>query len=123
MAPQVGLEPTTLRLTAGCSAIELLRSEQLALRRRSSRLNVFLKYHASQTDSNSQIDPQEPGRRTHFELRPRQKGAEEAAPSFSFTLLPNQTNLSAESSKLCSAAAPTGSQGGVPRRNRLLSYL
>ena len=25
MAPQVGLEPTTLRLTAGCSAIELLR--------------------------------------------------------------------------------------------------
>src|SRR5579884_2187767 len=26
MAPQVGLEPTTLRLTAGCSAIELLRS-------------------------------------------------------------------------------------------------
>ena len=30
MAPQVGLEPTTLRLTAGCSAIELLRSGQLA---------------------------------------------------------------------------------------------
>src|SRR5437763_829041 len=28
MAPQVGLEPTTLRLTAGCSAIELLRSGQ-----------------------------------------------------------------------------------------------
>ncbi len=26
MAPQVGLEPTTLRLTAGCSAIELLRT-------------------------------------------------------------------------------------------------
>ena len=26
-APQVGLEPTTLRLTAGCSAIELLRSK------------------------------------------------------------------------------------------------
>ena len=26
MAPQVGLEPTTLRLTAGCSTIELLRS-------------------------------------------------------------------------------------------------
>ena len=25
MAPQVGLEPTTLRLTAECSAIELLR--------------------------------------------------------------------------------------------------
>jgi hypothetical protein len=26
LAPQVGLEPTTLRLTAGCSAIELLRT-------------------------------------------------------------------------------------------------
>jgi hypothetical protein len=25
LAPQVGLEPTTLRLTAECSAIELLR--------------------------------------------------------------------------------------------------
>ena len=25
MAPEVGLEPTTLRLTAECSAIELLR--------------------------------------------------------------------------------------------------
>ena len=32
MAPQVGLEPTTLRLTAGCSAIELLRSVLLAWR-------------------------------------------------------------------------------------------
>ena len=28
MAPEVGLEPTTLRLTAECSAIELLRSVQ-----------------------------------------------------------------------------------------------
>ena len=26
LAPQVGLEPTTTRLTAGCSAIELLRN-------------------------------------------------------------------------------------------------
>ncbi len=26
VAPQVGLEPTTLRLTAGCSTIELLRN-------------------------------------------------------------------------------------------------
>src|ERR1041385_7699414 len=35
MAPQVGLEPTTLRLTAGCSAIELLRSveTQIVLKR------------------------------------------------------------------------------------------
>ena len=29
MAPQVGLEPTTLRLTAECSAIELLRNMKL----------------------------------------------------------------------------------------------
>ena len=34
MAPQVGLEPTTLRLTAGCSAIELLRSIAWARKRR-----------------------------------------------------------------------------------------
>ena len=27
MAPRVGLEPTTTRLTAGCSTIELSRSE------------------------------------------------------------------------------------------------
>ena len=27
-APQVGLEPTTLRLTAACSAIELLRNSK-----------------------------------------------------------------------------------------------
>src|ERR1035437_5545773 len=33
MAPQVGLEPTTLRLTAGCSAIELLRNVAGALRK------------------------------------------------------------------------------------------
>jgi hypothetical protein len=30
MAPQVGFEPTTLRLTAECSAIELLRSVEEA---------------------------------------------------------------------------------------------
>ena len=30
MAPEVGLEPTTLRLTAECSAIELLRNEYVA---------------------------------------------------------------------------------------------
>ena len=28
VAPQVGLEPTTLRLTAGCSTIELLRNRE-----------------------------------------------------------------------------------------------
>jgi hypothetical protein len=31
LAPQVGLEPTTLRLTAECSTIELLRSNGAAL--------------------------------------------------------------------------------------------
>jgi hypothetical protein len=36
MAPQVGLEPTTLRLTAGCSAIELLRSVCAPVRSASS---------------------------------------------------------------------------------------
>ena len=35
MAPEVGLEPTTLRLTAECSAIELLRS---VLERRGNRV-------------------------------------------------------------------------------------
>ena len=31
LAPQVGLEPTTLRLTAECSTIELLRSNRQVL--------------------------------------------------------------------------------------------
>src|SRR3954466_16279305 len=31
LAPQVGLEPTTLRLTAECSAIELLRNIERAM--------------------------------------------------------------------------------------------
>src|SRR5579863_4537260 len=31
LAPQVGLEPTTLRLTAECSTIELLRSNRRSL--------------------------------------------------------------------------------------------
>src|ERR1700680_738918 len=36
MAPQVGLEPTTPRLTAECSAIELLRN--IGAQRRTTRL-------------------------------------------------------------------------------------
>jgi hypothetical protein len=44
LAPQVGLEPTTLRLTAGCSAIELLRS--VIGRERVSRPSVFKNYHS-----------------------------------------------------------------------------
>jgi hypothetical protein len=39
MAPQVGLEPTTLRLTAECSAIELLRS---VVKRAEGALAVFI---------------------------------------------------------------------------------
>ena len=42
LAPQVGLEPTTLRLTAGCSAIELLRS--VVASRRELRLSCHLFY-------------------------------------------------------------------------------
>ena len=38
LAPQVGLEPTTLRLTAGCSAIELLR---LLFIKESQHLPIF----------------------------------------------------------------------------------
>jgi hypothetical protein len=36
MAPEVGLEPTTLRLTAECSAIELLRSVAISRRWRAA---------------------------------------------------------------------------------------
>ena len=32
LAPQVGLEPTTTRLTAECSAIELLRNKEMRQR-------------------------------------------------------------------------------------------
>jgi hypothetical protein len=38
LAPEVGLEPTTLRLTAECSAIELLRS---VLGRENSRVALL----------------------------------------------------------------------------------
>jgi hypothetical protein len=41
MAPQVGLEPTTLRLTAGCSAIELLRSVVRLRRRRALTVGSY----------------------------------------------------------------------------------
>jgi hypothetical protein len=33
LAPQVGFEPTTLRLTAECSTVELLRSIELRIAR------------------------------------------------------------------------------------------
>src|SRR6202051_2970915 len=42
MAPQVGLEPTTLRLTAECSAIELLRN----MAARADALFLFAFHHS-----------------------------------------------------------------------------
>ena len=47
MAPQVGLEPTTLRLTAGCSAIELLRSGVKAGSGRNSLVFFLVRTHHS----------------------------------------------------------------------------
>ena len=44
MAPEVGLEPTTLRLTAECSAIELLRSVQEREKPREPRFVSYNKY-------------------------------------------------------------------------------
>jgi hypothetical protein len=41
MAPEVGLEPTTLRLTAECSAIELLRITRDALGNRTAALSLL----------------------------------------------------------------------------------
>jgi hypothetical protein len=40
MAPQVGFEPTTLRLTAECSAIELLRSVETGPKARSIEIII-----------------------------------------------------------------------------------
>ena len=42
MAPEVGLEPTTLRLTAECSAIELLRIALYQQLKRGNHANCFL---------------------------------------------------------------------------------
>src|SRR5215470_1528638 len=55
MAPQVGLEPTTLRLTAGCSAIELLRSVVPADRR--FWLATFASYHSLPAAENMSRPP------------------------------------------------------------------
>jgi hypothetical protein len=55
MAPQVGLEPTTLRLTAECSAIELLRSGETHAGACSVFIIAFLnklENHSSPTRSN-----------------------------------------------------------------------
>ena len=45
MAPQVGLEPTTLRLTAECSAIELLRNKVHEVPAGGRRLNSLFSYN------------------------------------------------------------------------------
>ena len=42
LAPQVGLEPTTLRLTAECSAIELLRSVEWSTSFETCHANPFI---------------------------------------------------------------------------------
>ena len=47
LAPQVGLEPTTLRLTAGCSTIELLRNTLTAATRWARRLPLARDMHRS----------------------------------------------------------------------------
>jgi hypothetical protein len=42
IAPQVGLEPTTLRLTAACSAIELLRNSMGDYNKNGGRVKPIL---------------------------------------------------------------------------------
>ena len=42
-APRVGLEPTTLRLTAGCSTIELSRNDYVIIDTLAENVNLFLK--------------------------------------------------------------------------------
>ena len=42
LAPRVGLEPTTLRLTAECSTIELSRSEEKKCNKSTSDQNVSI---------------------------------------------------------------------------------
>ena len=54
MAPQVGLEPTTLRLTAGCSAIELLRSGQTGFSGRSRESRMICHFDDSMPPGDSQ---------------------------------------------------------------------
>src|SRR5579864_5327222 len=61
LAPQVGLEPTTLRLTAGCSAIELLRSRQQARPRKGqAQLNFSFTITWNRTRQQSPIALQPP---------------------------------------------------------------
>ena len=66
LAPQVGLEPTTLRLTAGCSTIELLRNTLTAATRWARRTSSDEKDekhvarpnpHTNETNSDGQFTP------------------------------------------------------------------
>lgn len=43
MAPRVGFEPTTLRLTAGCSAVELPRNVRTFMKCLTARLTIIHK--------------------------------------------------------------------------------
>jgi hypothetical protein len=47
LAPQVGFEPTTLRLTAGCSTIELLRNRKRETLRGNAKCNGFRETRAT----------------------------------------------------------------------------
>ena len=52
LAPQVGFEPTTLRLTAECSTVELLRSMDLMFPfKQSSVTSVKLAAYVAQIDT------------------------------------------------------------------------
>src|SRR5215471_13015771 len=59
VAPQAGLEPATLRLTAGCSAIELLRNSggQRARRAPSGRAGPDMVLNPERTRQRSRSGP------------------------------------------------------------------
>src|ERR1044071_4237874 len=60
MAPEVGLEPTTRRLTAGCSTIELLWN--------SRGRNVQAAFHSVKTRTRNQNDESMPTERVRARL-------------------------------------------------------
>ena len=62
MAPQAGLEPATLRLTAGCSAIELPRNAGGAPHgwRRRGRTNLSIVTEEVQGRKTTKADPEGP---------------------------------------------------------------
>ncbi len=63
LAPEVGLEPTTLRLTAGCSAIELLRN---SCDRVGHRSDVSLAQPTQPLESHRLIGGQQPNMNHKF---------------------------------------------------------